>query len=745
MRLSRREESPGDLPVNSVLVSKLSGVSRFIALLIISAGGLVLFGWAIGNQALMRVVPGFVAMNPLSAACFIAAGLSLVTFREFESTATPLRRSVGLALALMVAAVAAFRLLEYAFNWRFGLDQLLFGQKIQSDYFGLPNRMAPNTGFNFLLSSWALILLHSKRRAKGSLVQNLSLIVLFHSLLAVLGYVYSANYLYGAGSYIPMALHTAVLFVLFAAALLFTQCEYGVMALFTSKTTGGVVARRLLPLAFIIPASLGALRLWGEKHGAYNVEFGVTLMVLLCIAAFVTLIWWNAAILNRMDVRRLKAEAALQRAYDNLEIRVKERTAELTASNENLKHEIAERLKAQEHIREQADEKRELEQQLFRSQRMESIGTLAGGIAHDLNNALVPVLMGTELLRERAEEDPEQKQLLELISTSGKRCTEMVRQILSFARGTQNKSSCVPLRRLMLEMAKIARDTFPKSIVVECIAPNDLWDANGDSTEIHQVLMNLCVNARDAMPEGGRLLLRAENLSSVHGVETESRPANYVLLTILDTGTGIPPELRSRIFEPFFTTKEPGKGTGLGLSTVSTIVKRHKGFVELDSAPGNGTSFKIYLPAGVRAPETNDEAKTSDHPLGNGELILLADDEQMVLELARTTLENYGYRILTAANGLEAVAVFEAHRAEIQLILIDTGMPFLDGFAAIRQIRRFNPLIPIILASATKMDTERFIKSGIAGLQRLNKPYGMAQLLEGVAAALGRGKNEALT
>ncbi len=426
-------------------------------------------------------------------------------------------------------------------------------------------------------------------------------------------------------------------------------------------------------------------------------------------------------------------------ALDEMANSVQQRTTELVASNGALRAQIIERDRAEQQIRDQKKENAQLEEKFLRSQRMESIGSLAGGIAHDLNNAIVPVIMGSQMMRQEDISQEDRARLLDLISASGQRCTEMVKQILSFARGNQARAGSVSIRHLLLEIARMATDTFPKSITVETRISKELANAAGDATELYQVLMNLCVNARDAMPKGGKLTLAAESVSlsrETLASHPEIPPGPYIMLRVADTGAGIPAELRIRIFEPFFTTKAPEKGTGLGLSTVATLVKRYQGCIELESQVGKGTEFRIYLPALVEAEPGKGKSDTSVLPCGNGELILLADDEQMVLELARRTLENYGYRVLTAANGMEAVTRFEMSKNEIKLVVTDTDMPFLDGVSSARAIRNMSSDTPIIVASATKHDTTFMTRADLARIFLLSKPYTVDQLLQAVAAAL---------
>jgi signal transduction histidine kinase/ActR/RegA family two-component response regulator len=430
-------------------------------------------------------------------------------------------------------------------------------------------------------------------------------------------------------------------------------------------------------------------------------------------------------------------------ALDDMAENVEKRTAELMESNTALRAEVAERQKAEQRAQEHQEEKKRLEIQFLRAQRMESIGALAGGIAHDLNNALVPVLMGAQMLREEQLKNPDRERLLDLIMSSGTRCTEMVKQILTFARGTQGKIASVAVRHLVIEMGKLIRETFPKSVVLQVRAPAHMWTVAGDPTEIHQVLLNLCVNARDAMPQGGQLRLLAENVQikqQTPGMTPETEPGPYVMLTVEDTGTGIPHELQTRIFEPFFTTKSPDKGTGLGLSTVVSIVQRHKGFVQIKSELGKGTEFRIFLPATAVQETAGASPNAASLPVGNGELILLADDEQMVIELGKTTLENYGYRVLTAQNGLEAIARFEVHKDQISLVITDTDMPFLDGVSAARAIRKISACVPIVMASATKFDTAFIARNEVGYVGMLGKPFDVEQLLKAVANGLINSK-----
>ena len=371
-------------------------------------------------------------------------------------------------------------------------------------------------------------------------------------------------------------------------------------------------------------------------------------------------------------------------------------------------------------------ERKRLEDQILRAQRMESIGTLAGGIAHDLNNVLAPILMSIDLLR-LSEADPRRLGILSTIEGSARRGADMVRQVLSFAQGVVGDQLVVNIGSLIREIEKIANETFLKSIHVKVELEPDLWTVKGDPTQLHQVLLNLCVNARDAMPEGGRLTVSATNLivdEQYASMNFEARPGPHVVIHVEDTGTGMSREVMDRIFEPFFTTKEPGKGTGLGLSTTTAIIKSHGGFMRVYSEPGTGTKFQAYLPAHTEpAPESSAAELPPDLPRGNGELVLVVDDEQAVREITRQTLEAYGYRVIVASDGVEATAIYAARQPEVSAVLTDMMMPLMDGPTTIQVLKRINPHVRIIAASG--LNANRMVaKAASAGVRHfLPKPY----------------------
>jgi len=384
-------------------------------------------------------------------------------------------------------------------------------------------------------------------------------------------------------------------------------------------------------------------------------------------------------------------------------------------------------------------EKKQLEAQFLRAQRMESIGTLASGIAHDLNNALAPIMMSVQILEEKLQ-DEQSQWIIETLSNNTKRSADLVKQVLSFARGLEGERTTLQIERLIWEIEQIAKQTFPKAIEIRTNVPKpDIWSISGDATQLQQVLMNLCVNARDAMPEGGILQLCAENLQidpHFARMNIDAKVGPYVAIAVSDTGTGISHEIIDRIFEPFFTTKELGKGTGIGLSTVMAIVKSHDGFVNVDSEVGKGTQFKVYLPA-TPAKET-DCLPVGDRelPTGHGELILVVDDEDSIREVTKTLLETNAYKVLTASDGIEAIALYAQHKSEICVVLIDMMMPLMDGLTTIRTLQKINPQVKIIAVSGLASNNQAHEIIGTNVKTFLSKPYTSDELLKSLQVVI---------
>lgn len=383
-------------------------------------------------------------------------------------------------------------------------------------------------------------------------------------------------------------------------------------------------------------------------------------------------------------------------------------------------------------------ERKRIEQQYLRAQRLESLGTLAGGIAHDLNNVLAPILMSIDLLRLKAS-DPSTVETLKLISESAQRGANMVSQVLSFARGVEGTRIQVDPRHIVRDVSKIAIDTFPKNIQITQQLAQELWLVEADATQLHQVLLNLCVNARDAMPGGGSLSISAENVlldAQYAAMNIEAREGPHVRIDVADSGTGIPAAIIDKIFDPFFTTKEVGKGTGLGLSTTLAIVKSHGGFIRAYSDVGVGTRMRVYLPAMTAATAASNQDMTAALPRGNGETVMVVDDEASIRQITRQTLEAFGYSVILAADGSEAVSIFAKRGHEVALVITDLMMPIMDGVATIQVLRRLDPSVRVIAASGITANGN-VARASDAGVRHfLPKPYTADTLLKIVRQVL---------
>jgi PAS domain S-box-containing protein len=378
-------------------------------------------------------------------------------------------------------------------------------------------------------------------------------------------------------------------------------------------------------------------------------------------------------------------------------------------------------------------EKKLLERQLLHAQRIESLGMLAGGIAHDLNNILLPVLMGADYLR-RVGLPPAASATLDRMALSARRGAELIRQLLTFARGRVDDEMTNPAR-LIGEVEKILRETLPPSIDVETHIQPNVWSLACNHTEALQVLLNLGVNARDAMTAGGTLDIRAENVEiddQYAKMNPGASPGEYVMLSVADTGTGIPPDVMEKLFEPFFTTKTASGGTGLGLPTARAIVKNYGGFMNVYSEPG-ATVFKVYLPARYEHTDDMEDAPAPIIP-GNGELILVIDDEMAIRDVTAATLQSYGYRVLTASDGSEGIARY-AQTPEIAVVVTDMLMPVLDGPTTIRALRKLNPNVRVIGMSGYTRQSMRGPSPDVL----LQKPFRAVDLLAAIHSILSPG------
>jgi PAS domain S-box-containing protein len=370
-------------------------------------------------------------------------------------------------------------------------------------------------------------------------------------------------------------------------------------------------------------------------------------------------------------------------------------------------------------------DKKIIEQQFLRAQRLESVGTMASGLLHDLNNILTPIILAVPFMKEKLKDETSQD-ILRTLESSAKRGEGVVRQLMSFVRGMQGEHVTLQLKHLLWELLNFVSETFPPMIKVRRHCPKGIWNVEGDATQLYQVLMNLSINARDAMPNGGTLAIDLQNVvlneqeASLH---FRAVPGLYVVLSVKDAGTGISPEIINQIFDPFFTTKEPGKGTGLGLSSVLSIVKSHGGFIDVHSELGKGTEFKVFLPA--KEEKVKEKvAKDSHLSMGHGETVLVVDDEKSLQDLVRATLESRKFKVMTAFDGHEAISIYEKNKNKIDVVLLDMLMPNMNGLTTIPALRRINPNIKIIGMSGSLLENlPSDLSTLVEELPFLQKPF----------------------
>jgi PAS domain S-box-containing protein len=384
--------------------------------------------------------------------------------------------------------------------------------------------------------------------------------------------------------------------------------------------------------------------------------------------------------------------------------------------------------------RKRAEEtKRDLEAQLHQAQKLESVGTLASGIAHDFNNILGIILGHSSLLERLREDSNMHSESVAAIMKATQRGASLVKQLMLFARKAEPLLESVKINNIIGELTKLMQETFPKTIAISTSLQQDLPTIVADAGQIHQVLLNLFVNARDAMPSSGTLSISTRTIDgkAVSSRFSRATARQYVQIEVTDTGIGMDEATRQRIFEPFFTTKAPGRGTGLGLSVVFGIVEHHNGFIDVRSIPGKGTSFTVYLPIAERAPEIGQRVRKSIEEIPGGtETILVIEDEEMLRSLAKGILVSKGYKVLIAEDGMQGVEMYQSHQKEIAVVLSDVGLPLLSGPDVFRKIREINPEAKVILASGF-FDPETKSEMFKAGLKNfIQKPYMHDEVLQ---------------
>ena len=382
-----------------------------------------------------------------------------------------------------------------------------------------------------------------------------------------------------------------------------------------------------------------------------------------------------------------------------------------------------------------------LENQLYEAQKLESIGTLAGGIAHDFNNVLAIVLGYIALLKNAPGDVQNVENVTEAVSTAVQRGADLVRQILVFARKTEVSFAPLEVNLLVTEVQKMVQETFPRTIAVKAELDTNILLIDADRTQVYQTLLNLCVNARDAMPKGGTISIATRKVA---GYQLRDRfpgaeETDFVNVSVADTGVGMNQATRKRVFEPFFTTKGKEKGTGLGLSVVYGIMKSHQGYVDVQSVMGQGTTFDLFFPVRHEVPPAKATGTEEEHtPVGGTESILVVEDEALLRDLLKTILAANGYNVFIASDGEEAVSVYKNHHKEIALVIADLGLPKLDGTGVFDHLRMINPGVKVLIASGY---IDPGVKSGLlkaGAMGFLQKPMRPDETVRRVREALDR-------
>ena len=651
-----------------------SGVPTWSGIVVVLFGLLAFFGWVLGIHVLTQPVHDAASMKANTALTLVAFGLALI----FLSTRRFTRAAV--MLSALSGMLAMLTLSQDLFGFNLGIDELLTVD-VGSLAGHAGGRMAPLTAVCQLAIAIALI---ASLRPKAGLSQSFALIALLVSTVVSVGYLYEVRGLVAIGSSAGMAPHTAVLLVLLSVGVIFLQLDKGVMKVLSSNGLGGRMARRTLPATIAIPVLLGWLRLEGERAGLYGTKLGPPLIVFGTMILLSIVVWLNARLLDEIDGRRKAADEALRVANRDLEIRVAEKTAEALSNQQQA-----------------AEALRVTEDRLRAGQRMEALGQLAGGIAHDFNNMMTIVTGYSELLLTHHHITHEVRRSVQEIRKAGDRCATLTRHLLAFGRRQILTPSVVDLNSIVHDLSNMLPMLVGEGVSVTVNADPGLGNVLADPAQVEQVIVNLVVNARDAMPSGGTLTIETRNIQVDERTTSLHRtipPGPYVLLAVADSGIGMDAETRARAFDPFFTTKPTGRGTGLGLSTVYGVIKQSDAYLDLESALGEGTTFRIYFPRIEGVPPAVP-APGPSRTLCGLETVLIVEDEESLRHLLREVLSDAGYSVLEAPNGEQALHVSQSYGAPIHLVITDVVMPGMSGMDLVEQFGRVRPETKALLIS----------------------------------------------
>jgi len=649
--------------------------ARTGGVVLLTLGAVVLLGWLWKIESLTTFLPGPITMKPNTAIGFVFLGLALFLLTWYSKA-----RSTQLwcaASATVVILVGLVTLSEYLFHSDLGIDQFLFKDVVQSTY---PGRMTHITAFNFCIAGLSVLLLAlSERRA--SIAQGLAATTGLSSIFAIIGYLYGVPALYGSIEYTSMALHTGLGFLIGSLSVLFSRPDLGLMSVLTNPYPGGWLARKLLPVAALAPAGLGAVCIHSGLFSS-DVRLNIASLVVSQMVLFMALVWILAFVLNRAEGEKATAQEALARS----------------------------------------------EKLLQQSQKMEAIGLLAGGVAHDFNNLLAVINGYSDLLLERGDLPESDRRSLEQIKQAGGSAASLTRQLLMLSRQQVVEPVVLNINQTVGNLDKMLRRLIKENIQFSFVLDPQLDRVKADPGQVEQIILNLVVNARDAMPHGGTLRIQTKNVEKSNSQAGPGvSPSRFVLLEVTDTGTGMDQPTQAHIFEPFFTTKAVGKGTGLGLATVYGIVKQSGGHIEVQSAPGRGSSFQIYLPAEAQAAAALEPGKDAAEPAFSGETILVVEDAAPLRDLVCQALSVSGCTVLSAPEAQEALRILSQQKGVIDLLITDVIMPGMNGPALAKQVRAMRPETKILYMTGYSGE---FVRSDmlIPGVSFIQKPFTPADL-----------------
>jgi signal transduction histidine kinase/ActR/RegA family two-component response regulator len=650
-------------------------IARVGGVVLLLLGVLVLLGWLWKIEVLTTFFSGRITMKPNTAIGFFFLGLALFLLTRYSKAHST--QLWGAASATVVILVGLLTLSEYLFHADLGIDQFLFKDLPQSPY---PGRMAQITAFNFCIAGLSvLLLILSEKRA--SISQALAATTGLSSIFAIIGYLYGVPALYGGIEYTSMALHTGIGFLVGSFSVLFCRPDLGLMSVLTNPYPGGWLARKLLPVAALVPAGLGAVCIHSGLFSS-DVRMNIACLVVSQMVLFMALVWVLAFVLNRAEGEKATAQEALARS----------------------------------------------EKLLQQSQKMEAIGLLAGGVAHDFNNLLAVINGYSDLLLERVDLPDAERRSLEQIKQAGSSAASLTRQLLMLSRQQVVEPVVLNINQTVGNLDKMLRRLIKENIQFSFVLDPQLDRVKADPGQIEQIVLNLVVNARDAMPNGGSLRIQTKNVEkSAAQSGPAASPSRFVLLEVTDTGSGMDQQTQAHIFEPFFTTKAIGKGTGLGLATVYGIVKQSSGHIEVQSTPGRGSSFQIYLPAEAQAAAALEPGGDVTEPAFLGETILVVEDAAPLRDLVCQALSVSGCTVLSAPEAQEALRILSQQKGPIDLLITDVIMPGMNGPALAKQVRALRPETKILYMTGYSGE---FVRSDmlIPGVSFIQKPFTPADL-----------------